>query len=133
MERLTFEDFNPRAPCGARRYVRRKCNVERSISIHAPLVGRDLHWPQASADADISIHAPLVGRDMQSTAVVKTLRIFQSTRPLWGATWVEQEGVTMEVFQSTRPLWGATGPRQRHRLQTAAISIHAPLVGRDTC
>ena len=57
-------NFNPRAPCGARR--------DRRCGDHAR--------------ADISIHAPRVGRDVQILGRVVELRAFQSTRPVWGAT-----------------------------------------------
>ena len=34
----------------------------------------------------ISIHAPLVGRDVDADAIYNKALEFQSTRPLWGAT-----------------------------------------------
>ena len=34
-------DFNPRAPCGARRHGCRYGQPDRTISTHAPLAGRD--------------------------------------------------------------------------------------------
>ena len=37
----------------------------------------------------------------------------------------------MDVFQSTRPVRGATGHPQE-RLQSQNISIHAPRAGRDS-
>ena len=58
-------DFNPRAPCGARRRDKPAQNAARWISIHAPHAGRDHR-----RDADllhrghISIHAPHAGRDL---------------------------------------------------------------------
>ena len=57
-------DFNPRAPCGARRGARHR---------HRCRVG-------------ISTHAPLAGRDGRSIAATFTGRLFQPTRPLRGAT-----------------------------------------------
>ena len=56
-------DFNPRAPCGARRvpHVGKSGNV--LISIHAPRVGRDVRNVLALRIDIISIHAPRVGRD----------------------------------------------------------------------
>ena len=81
------KNFNPRAPCGARRRDRPDDDRRRMISIHAPRVGRDrLAWykadftlkdfnPRAPCGArpeakdtlvaaiNISIHAPRVGRD----------------------------------------------------------------------
>ena len=63
MRHLTDGDFNPRAPCGARREgaeVYERFNI---ISIHAPLAGRDLVWSHWKEFNGISIHAPLAGRD----------------------------------------------------------------------
>ena len=79
--------FNPRAPCGAR---------------PSPPAG-----PQTFS-APISIHAPLAGRDLLYPDAKDTKSLFQSTRPLRGAT-----------------LHGRLLPR------TLVISIHAPLAGRD--
>ena len=56
--------FNPRAPCGARRSSVIGLNSNRLISIHAPLAGRDPYLARSST-----------GR-----------LLFQSTRPLRGAT-----------------------------------------------
>ena len=59
-------------------------------------------WP-------ISIHAPRVGRDSGRLSLSLPLYLFQSTRPVWGATgetWNRSNGG--ERFQSTRPVWGAT-------------------------
>ena len=147
-------NFNPRAPCGARR--------DRRCGDHAR--------------ADISIHAPRVGRDVQILGRVVELRAFQSTRPVWGATTrTTGRACRHGQFQSTRPVWGATragslslslstyfnprapcGARPRARASplqmtdfnprapcgarracvratraNADISIHAPRVGRD--
>ena len=79
-------NFNPRAPCGARR--------DRRCGDHAR--------------ADISIHAPRVGRDVQILGRVVELRAFQSTRPVWGATTIVRRPGNTTRFQSTRPVWGAT-------------------------
>ena len=79
--------FNPRAPCGARPAAVRTPAVSGGISIHAPLAGRDIH----------------PGTRLLSPGV------FQSTRPLQGATFGAQRiGPVHDLFQSTRPLRGAT-------------------------
>ena len=78
-------DFNPRAPCGARRFG----------------------------------YTP---KSRQS--------IFQSTRPVWGATPVLIGTKQGEGFQSTRPVWGATESLFFADV-VDIISIHAPRVGRD--
>ena len=78
--------FNPRAPCGARLYA-----------IDADGAAR---W--------VSIHAPRVGRDVPEKLMWKTLLLFQSTRPVWGAT-AGGDGAADVIH----------------------VSIHAPRVGRD--
>ena len=57
----------------------------------------------------ISIHAPRVGRD--DVGGRQILHVFQ--------------------FQSTRPVWGATFTTLPQRESKKEISIHAPRVGRD--
>ena len=56
----------------------------------------------------ISIHAPRVGRDAGTLIVNAAAFEFQSTRPVWGATFLGEYDVISDV-----------------------ISIHAPRVGRD--
>ena len=167
--------FNPRAPCGARLGVV-MCGVKRkTISIHAPLAGRDLTVrvgritavnfnPRApcgarlrrgrdiSREEDFNPRAPCGARPISSSASGSGM-LFQSTRPLRGATYfhrLSRVGLQISihaplagrdpfrpclffplfVFQSTRPLRGATVSVARlgDRL---IISIHAPLAGRD--
>ena len=80
-------DFNPRAPCGARPGSGRNCVCHRAISIHAPRVGRD-KWVQKASYENY---------------------VFQSTRPVWGATKaLVHSFYLLFLFQSTRPVWGAT-------------------------
>ena len=97
-------DFNPRAPCGARRERKYFYGKTDKISIHAPLLQR---------------------------FAARGYSQFQSTRPLRGATQGLLVGPHQVLFQSTRPLRGATVSRARRR-HGPAISIHAPLAGRDS-
>ena len=102
--------FNPRAPCGARRLARSVASIALIISIHAPRVGRDGDGgAYYQMKLLISIHAPRVGRDLEK-------RLHATNKLL--------------VFQSTRPVWGATSDWRYYRL-ISYISIHAPRVGRD--
>ena len=79
-------DFNPRAPCGVRR--------------------RD-PYPE-NRGGGISIHAPLAGRDDCRKGRIDRILVFQSTRPLRGATY-DDVAVKADIkFQSTRPMRGAT-------------------------
>ena len=56
--------------------------------------------------------------------------LFQSTRPVRGATTVKAVGGNVNLFQSTRPVRGATENLYDY-IQSYAISIHAPRAGRD--
>ena len=103
------DDFNPRAPCGARRVARAVPCCTARISTHAPLAGRDERHHMINVKRyAISTHAPLAGRDAKA--------LNQVTRP--------------KPFQPTRPLRGATRDR-RHNFAEPTISTHAPLAGRD--
>ena len=127
-------------------------DVDVTISIHAPRVGRDRschqeHWPQL-----ISIHAPRVGRDSYPTCDLSTHQYFNPRAPCGARLFLSrvlaakenfnprapcgarldlpsQHG-KIEAFQSTRPVWGATSTAVTCRI-SCAISIHAPRVGRD--
>ena len=105
--------------------------VERRISIHAPRVGRDYNQLDFRHKREISIHAPRVGRDRSPALAKSCPRLFQSTRPVWGATTRSSGFLAERKFQSTRPVWGAT-PYNSIVGFLKAISIHAPRVGRDS-
>ena len=128
---MVSNDFNPRAPCGARHGDPSQPNHKRGISIHAPRVGRDSSTRQSTpwttpfqstrpvwgatdhergrpCNRGISIHAPRVGRDCCFSDNRLSSAEFQSTRPVWGATLARTIGALTPEFQSTRPVWGAT-------------------------
>ena len=101
-------DFNPRAPCGARRVLPSSCTLQCHFNPRAPCGAR--LWTFSSADRPLG---------------------FQSTRPLRGATPRRCRPPTPAAgFQSTRPLRGATESCYAANLRLP-ISIHAPLAGRD--
>ena len=100
------------------------------ISIHAPHAGRDWYVWKASPVDGISIHAPHAGRDFciksrlpyrmhfnprapcgarpAKYAFSAALELFQSTRPMRGATLNDGTFFNVSEFQSTRPMRGAT-------------------------
>ena len=108
LDAAVVRDFNPRSPCGERQ--RRAC-VFHAVSI-------------------ISIHAPRVGSDSNPTAMTAERAEFQSTLPVWGATFMPATSAAAALFQSTLPVWGATIRSVFNRV-VSAISIHAPRVGSD--
>ena len=125
--------FNPRSPCGERREEVIEINQRIKISIHAPRVGSDQLGQAAILGGNIiSIHAPRVGSDSSCRTVAGITVKFQSTLPVWGATFPVEGDLTdlcisihaprvgsdgdsfstalrRRAFQSTLPVWGATG------------------------
>ena len=102
----------------------------RSISIHAPRVGRDVLFHLGEVVQGISIHAPRVGRDGLGFDVGPIHSNFNPRAPCGARPVLCIALYTSCLFQSTRPVWGATFASSTavfHRL----ISIHAPRVGRD--
>ena len=83
---VQVDNFNPRAPCGARPFEQGSISIPKIISTHAPLAGRDRLTPYRSCIAMISTHAPLAGRDDSGTLKDSEDILFQPTRPLRGAT-----------------------------------------------
>ena len=127
-----YTDFNPRAPYGARhvyaRYLRTNFEFQSTRPIRGATPPRSMPWarplyfnPRAPYGArhdllnqpyktgDISIHAPHMGRDKRGVGCGLRAVIFQSTRPIWGATRNHSTTrLSIFLFQSTRPIWGAT-------------------------
>ena len=122
------------------------------ISIHAPLAGRDPTVRDGHAALEISIHAPLAGRDC-FISTQRTDRTDFNPRTPCGARHkpplprhsgayfnprtpcgARRPRYTQQSkplpFQSTHPLRGAT-PILAALIDLIAISIHAPLAGRD--
>ena len=108
---------------------------------------------QNCIDTAISIHAPRVGSDPTFDINRTVFPAFQSTLPVWGATFVPnrlvwQHWISIHAprvgsdrrfmkswksrlrFQSTLPVWGAT-PICGFDVEVLVISIHAPRVGSD--
>ena len=122
--------FNPRAPCGARpasalssaKVVRfqstrpmrgatrpaHQTHHPPRVSIHAPHTGRDLVGVEDTVCREVSIHAPHAGRDPSQCSICDTRSLFQSTRPMRGAT-----------------------ACLLRRARKSHVSIHAPHAGRD--
>ena len=78
--------FNPRAPCGARLTAPAFARLSFRFQSTRPLRGATYMWGCFGMPVTISIHAPLAGRDMNDGTIATTEIKFQSTRPLRGAT-----------------------------------------------
>ena len=148
-------DFNPRAPCGARRAGEPSLLWLIAISIHAPHAGRDerreahnarrrrisIHAPHAGRDRKhlpkghiqfwISIHAPHAGRDILDVVIGTTVSLFQSTRPMRGATTGAARPLAALLYFNPRAPCGARRWFSCCVRDRCHISIHAPHAGRD--
>ena len=125
------------------------------ISIHAPRAGRDHLEGNRPEGWTISIHAPRAGRDKLTGLVQGSNIIFQSTRPVRGATPIFPRcGVDRLIsihapragrdamfgnmqtestlFQSTRPVRGATPGRRGLRAEPPHFNPRAPCGARPT-
>ena len=124
--------FNPRTPRGVRLVLLMSDNGTPEISIHALLAGCDEgHLDPAQLEEIFQSTRPMRG----ATAMICSLDIsreFQSTRPMRGATAQRVIlGKTEFEFQSTRPMRGATKVSGYADIEDYSISIHAPHAGRD--
>ena len=101
--------FNPRAPYGARHAFDRAVSRQDFISIHAPHTGRDtpLRW------------------------MIFFVEIFQSTRPIRGATPTGRLFLCQKTNFNPRAPYGARRRRRMRYERSKTISIHAPHTGRD--
>ncbi len=144
--------FQSTLPVGGATSNCQTCNQHCHISIHAPRGGSDACCKGYAGRWSISIHAPRGGSDyaliwndffrdqFQSTLPVWgatfckiylcLFRQFQSTLPVGGATTLVVRDTQLFIFQSTLPVGGAT--HYGMDVSTAyQISIHAPRGGSD--
>ena len=83
-----------------------------------------------AASQDISIHAPHAGRDPEMAVLLGVKVDFNPRAPCGARLPIPSCLVLGPVFQSTRPMRGATAPESLCPI-CGAISIHAPHAGRD--
>ena len=103
-----------------------------AISIHAPRMGRDavaLFAP--GLQRAISIHAPRMGRDRLYCMTKTVDKLFQSTRPVWGATFSRSRCSRRRRYFNPRAPYGARPAASFAAVTARSISIHAPRMGRD--
>ena len=124
-------NFNPRAPCGARQCSRRfRCRPSRNFNPRAPCGARPcLYWKNASMASHFNPRAPCGARLLAVRQKIWRWK-FQSTRPVWGATfhrpsWPRRPLISIHAPRVGRDTFAAFSP------DTPKISIHAPRVGRD--
>ena len=106
--RLNADDFNPRSPCGERRWIGDYGFSPYVISIHAPRVGSDSNSHRSPSIQDrFQSTLPVWGATRKKEKAALCCQ-FQSTLPVWGATLLVPLILLTNKFQSTLPVWGAT-------------------------
>ena len=104
----SFSYFNPRAPCGARRFLSLPNFLVPKFQPTRPLRGATA-WSAGQDNTQIiSTHAPLAGRDIQSLKVHRSQRNFNPRAPCGARHQHTEHNSTKTEFQPTRPLRGAT-------------------------
>ena len=100
-----FQSTRPMRGATLRRKERGR---RKTVSIHAPHAGRDKIRRSFAAARHVSIHAPHAGRDMRSFIGTTQRPCFNPRAPCGARLEFREVGIQFEVFQSTRPVWGAT-------------------------
>ena len=124
-------NFNPRAPCGARRLFYQKQNGGLIFQPTRPLRGATCAAPTARRPPwYFNPRAPCGARRRRSRGCPRNRR-FQPTRPLRGATgcYISQNNVWR--ISTHAPLAGRDWRGGATVSTSRSISTHAPLAGRD--
>ena len=145
--------FNPRPPCGERPQYLYELFAIGYVSIHAPRVGSDAEPFEIYILHRCFNPRPPCGERRVIALPCALTCPFQSTPPVWGATFcfckryrhirrfnprppcgerrcASLDPIVRTLFQSTPPVWGAT-EKGLARWAEALVSIHAPRVGSD--
>ncbi len=150
---LRAKNFNPRTPCGVRRWHSKRdfyylefqsthplrgatptsSNPARiaDISIHAPLAGCDFVRSSSALKRCISIHAPLAGCDLK-LKYQSVFRIISIHAPLAGCDVNPYKLIFVFGISIHAPLAGCDAICSLMDISFPSISIHAPLAGCDT-
>ena len=145
--------FNPRSPCGERRYSSHSSDCCGRISTHAPHAGSDvpIGW-RAGLITDISTHAPHAGSDLASFLAAsirdnfnprspcgerpkrksanETELVISTHAPHAGSDFAHVLHGYFPRFQPTLPMRGATWD-DAYKDVVSFISTHAPHAGSD--
>ena len=127
------DDFNPRTPCGVRRWASRSSDLPRQyFNPRTPCGVR----PCAAAcrrrrGPDFNPRTPCGVRRWIRLLLPGTTN-FNPRAPCGTRRSSRRCATRQHLFQSTRPVWDATFTPQRGRRAPKKISIHAPRVGRDS-
>ncbi len=128
--RFRFGGFNPRAPCGTRPLWKYPMVATRLFQSTRPV--RDATFPatKAASASVVSIHAPRAGRDQAFGRMGHDDHSFNPRAPCGTRLMLIFSSQALLWFQSTRPVRDATFLVSLF-LISLSVSIHAPRAGRD--
>ena len=109
---------------------RRSCSSNGRFQSTRPVRGATFAAGRIRVLISVSIHAPRAGRDGTTDPSTTGLMCFNPRAPCGARPMAMGHTVSFPVFQSTRPVRGATR-FQCHFWLLGGVSIHAPRAGRD--
>ena len=124
-------NFNPRAPCGARRQWRYTGVYRCHFNPRAPRGARHADGSFVPDANGISIHAPREGRDLWKLSFFPERQHFNPRAPCGARRACRRLSTTSRWNFNPRAPRGARPHASRGRCGHHAISIHAPREGRD--
>ena len=102
-----------------------------AISIHAPRVGSDTAWPgRRSGPSHFNPRSPCGERRLDAISSNRW-SVFQSTLPVWGATFLVVLSFVKQPHFNPRSPCGERLGQEAVAVEIDGISIHAPRVGSD--
>ncbi len=123
--------FNPRLPCGRRLDLSHIHRLDDCVSIHASRVGGDKRlWALCKINSSVSIHASRVGGDERNPSHCQGKRVSIHASRVGGDYSALFCQPLFWRFQSTPPVWEATF-RPIPKPTEDGVSIHASRVGGD--
>ena len=127
---VQVDNFNPRAPCGARRRQNQPMRLQRYFNPRAPCGARPTRTTKRSRAPIFQPTRPLRGATPPSPAIRRATQHFNPRAPCGARPWSMGHCFSHLTFQPTRPLRGATF-EDTDATEKIIISTHAPLAGRD--
>ena len=125
-----ISNFNPRTPCGVRRFAADLSKITAPFQSTHPLRGATVDSFGYSYTLQFQSTHPLRGATRSRRPFSTRIRHFNPRTPCGVRHIILVFLSLLILFQSTHPLRGATSP-QGSRSIARSISIHAPLAGCD--
>ena len=127
---LSSRCFNPRAPCGARQHGFCITTASKMFQSTRPMRGATTGDDKQNYLYLFQSTRPMRGATSQRSAARREDRSFNPRAPCGARRSYSFSPERQKMFQSTRPVWGATYILRSLGYQ-GNVSIHAPRVGRD--